>query len=85
MSREEMLSRFEELDAGRVRHAAHQPAERVHLAHERALADAADRRVARHDADRVDPLRHEQRARAVAEEDGRKRVQQVRFSSLAYT
>jgi hypothetical protein len=27
----------------------------------------------------------EQRARAVAEEDGRKRVQQVRFSSLAYT
>ena len=27
----------------------------------------------------------EKRERAVSEEDGRKRVQQVRFSSLAYT
>ena len=49
-----------EVDGGRVRHAAHQPAHRVNLAHEVPLAHAADGRVARHLADRVEPLRHEQ-------------------------
>ena len=42
------LARVEaaELDTRRVRHPAHEPAQRVELAHEVALAEAADRRVA---------------------------------------
>ena len=40
-----------ELDAGFVRHPAHQPVERVDLAHEMALAEAADGRIAGHFAD----------------------------------
>ena len=40
-----------ELDAGGVGGAAHQPVERVDLAHEVALAEPADRRVAGHLAD----------------------------------
>ena len=53
-----------ELDAGAIRRARHRAAHRVDLAHEVALADAADRRVAAHLADRGETLGHEQRARA---------------------
>ena len=55
-----------EVDAGAVDQPAHQPVERVDLADEVPLADPADRRVARHLADRVDALRHEDRPRARA-------------------
>ena len=41
-----------ELDAGGVGHAAHQAIERVDLAHQMALAQPADRRIAGHRADR---------------------------------
>ena len=40
-----------ELDAAGVRHAAHEAVERVDLAHEMALSEPADRRIARHGAD----------------------------------
>ena len=53
-----------ELDAGGVGGAAHQPVERVDLAHEMALAEAADRRIAGHLADRREALGDERRARA---------------------
>ena len=43
-----------ELDAGRVNHLAHDPAERVNLAHEMPLGDPADRRVAGHLRDQVE-------------------------------
>ena len=42
-----------ELDAGAVDRAAHHPVERIDLAHQMALGQPADRRVARHLADRV--------------------------------
>ena len=43
-----------ELDAGGVGGAAHQPVERVDLAHQMALAEPADGRIAGHLADRVE-------------------------------
>ena len=55
-----------ELDAGAVGHAAHDAVERVHLAHEVALAQAADGRVAGHHADGGELERQQHRARAGA-------------------
>ena len=55
-----------ELDAGLVDHPAHQPVERIDLAHEMPLAEPADGRVARHLADGLELVRDERRARAHA-------------------
>ena len=55
-----------ELDAGGVRHPAHQAVERIDLADEMALAQAADRRIAGHRADLVGAQRHKRGARARA-------------------
>ncbi len=55
-----------ELDAGAVDRPAHDPVERVDLAHEMALGEAANRRVARHLADRLDLMGQQQRAGAEA-------------------
>ena len=55
-----------ELDAGGVGDPAHQAVERVDLAHQVALAEPADRRVARHLADGRDAVGEQQRARAHA-------------------
>ena len=55
-----------ELDAGAIGRARHRAAERVDLLDEVTLADAADRRVAAHLAERLDALRQQQRARAHA-------------------
>ena len=46
--------------------AAHDAAERVDFAHDRALGDAADRRIARHLADRLERARDDRDARAGA-------------------
>ena len=53
-----------ELDAGAVDGAAHDAVERVDLAHQMALAEPADRRVARHLADRRALVGQQERARA---------------------
>ncbi len=53
-----------ELDAGAIDRPAHDAVERIDLAHQMALAEAADRRVARHLADRRALVRQQQRARA---------------------
>ena len=53
-----------ELDAGPVDRAAHDAVERVDLAHQMALGEPADRRVARHLADRRARMRQQRRARA---------------------
>ena len=53
-----------ELDAGAVDRAAHDPVERIDLAHQMALGEPADRRVARHLADRRPVVRQEGRAGA---------------------
>ncbi len=45
-----------ELNAGGVSHAAHEPVERIDLAHQMALAEAADGRVAGHLTDRVEAV-----------------------------
>ena len=45
-----------ELDAAGVRHTAHEAVEGVDLAHEMALPEPADRRIARHGADGRGPL-----------------------------
>ena len=50
------------LDPGCVSGQRHRPAERVDLFHQMTLADAADRRVAAHLAERLDAVRHQQRA-----------------------
>ena len=47
------------LDARGIRRHAHQPVERVDLAHQMAFAETADRRIAGHRADRVETLRHQ--------------------------
>ncbi len=52
------------LDARRVRDPAHEPIERVDLAHQVSLAEPADRRIARHGADGGEAMRDERRARA---------------------
>ena len=44
-----------ELDAGAVDGAAHHAVQRIDLAHQMALAQAADGRIARHLADRLEP------------------------------
>ncbi len=59
-----------ELDAGLVGDAAHQAVERIDLAHQMALAEPADRRVARHRADGREPVRDQ---RGVARPCGRPR------------
>ena len=46
--------------------AAHQAVERIDLAHQMALAEPADRRIARHRADGREPLRDKRGARAHA-------------------
>ncbi len=60
------LARVQEakLDSGLVHRQAHLAAERVDLAHQMALADTANRRVAGHLADMVEIEREHQRARA---------------------
>ncbi len=52
-----------ELDAGFVGRRRHRPAQRIDLAHQMALADAADRRVAAHRPERVEVVRQQQRVR----------------------
>jgi len=55
-----------ELNPGGVGGARHQPVEGVDFAHQMALAEPADRGVARHRADRFALLRHQRRACAEA-------------------
>ena len=55
-----------ELDAGEVRGARHGAAQGIDLPHQVSLADAADRRVAAHRAERLQALGHQQRACAHA-------------------
>jgi hypothetical protein len=54
------------MDRAGVRGAAHEPAERVDLLDEVALGHAADGRIARREADRLDLARHHAHARAHA-------------------
>jgi hypothetical protein len=54
------------LDAGAIGCAGHDAAQRVDLLDQMAFADAADRRVATHLAERFDVVRQQQRARAEA-------------------
>jgi hypothetical protein len=54
------------LDAGAVGRPRHDAAQRIDLAHQVALADAADRRVAAHLPHGLDLVRQQQRARAHA-------------------
>ena len=61
-----------ELDAGRIGHPPHQPVQRIDLAHQMALAEPADGRVARHLADGGEPVRDERRARAHARRRSRR-------------
>ena len=60
-----------ELDAGRVGGARHDPVQRVDLAHQMALAEAADRRIAGHLADRCEPMGDERGRGAAARRRGR--------------
>jgi hypothetical protein len=55
-----------ELNAGLVSHAPHEAVQGVDLAHQVALAKAADCGVARHFADAVQAVRHEKGGRADA-------------------
>ncbi len=55
-----------ELEGGAIRRARHDATERVHLAHHRALGHAANGRIARHLADRLQRARDEGDARAEA-------------------
>ena len=59
-----------ELDASRVRHSPHQPVERVDFAHEMALPQPADRRIARHCSDRVEAQRNKRGFRTGASGGG---------------
>ena len=54
-----------------VGHPAHQPVERVDLAHQMALAEPTDRRIARHRADGREPVRDQRGSRAHARGRGR--------------
>ena len=60
-----------ELDAGGVGDAAHQAVEGIDLAHEVALAEAADGRIAGHLADGGEGVGDERRTRAHARSRGR--------------
>ena len=55
-----------ELDAGAIRRLRHDTTERIDLANQMPLADAPDRRVARHLPQRLDVLRQQQGPRAAA-------------------
>ena len=55
-----------ELDAGGIRHPPHQAVQRIDLAHQMALAEPADGRIAGHLADGGKAVRHQRRARAHA-------------------
>ena len=59
------------LNAGRIRHPAHQAIERVDLAHQMALAESADGWIARHGADGREPMSYQRRSRAHARSSGR--------------
>ena len=61
-----------ELDAGRVGHPAHQAVQRIDLAHQVALAEPADGRIAGHLADGRELVRDQRRARAHARRRGRR-------------
>ena len=50
-----------ELDAGFVGRSRHRPTQRINLAHQMPLADAADRRIATHRSQRVEVVRQQQR------------------------
>ena len=67
------LARVEgaKLNAATIGRAAHDAAQRIDLAHQMPLADAADRRVARHLADGFDIVGEQQRTRAHAGGRGR--------------
>ena len=67
------------LNPGAIRNPAHQAIERVDFAHEMALAEAADRRIARHRADAGELMRNQRRARAEAR--GRRRRLASRVAS----
>ena len=60
-----------ELDAGPVDRPAHDAVERIDLAHQVPLAQSADRRIAGHLADRIEPVRQQQRAGAQPRRRGR--------------
>ena len=60
-----------ELDAGRIGGAGHNPVQRVDLAHQVALAQAADRRIAGHFADRCEAVGDERGRGAGARRRGR--------------
>ncbi len=60
-----------ELDAGRIGGARHHPVQRVDLAHQMALAQAADGRIAGHLADRRETVGHQRGSRAAARGRGR--------------
>jgi hypothetical protein len=59
-----------ELDPGAVDGAGHQSVEGVDLPHQMALGETADRRIARHLADRIATMGQQQRARAHARRRG---------------
>ena len=60
-----------ELDSAAVRDAAHEPVERIDLADQVALAQTADRRIARHRADGRERVRDQRGRRAHARSRGR--------------
>ena len=60
-----------ELDAGAIDGPPHEPVEGVDLAHQMALGEAADGRVAGHLADGLAPVGQQQRARAATCRRGR--------------
>ena len=60
------------MDRGAVGGARHQPVEHVELAHQMTLADAADRRIARHLAEILGAEGQQADARAAARRGGRR-------------
>ena len=62
---------YAELDSALVGDPAHQAVERIDLAHQMALAEPADRRVAGHRPDRREPVRDQRGPRAHARGRGR--------------
>ena len=61
-----------ELDAAAIGGKAHQPAESVDLPHQMPLADAADRRIAAHRADRIEAVGDEDRGSSGARRGARR-------------
>src|SRR3546814_5683008 len=70
------------MDTGGVGGAAHDPVQRIDLAHQMALAQPADRRVARHLADLARILRDEAHARADPSGGGRSEEHTSELQSL---